>query len=59
MEKWYIYRNPITGQEVRVIVKKGDAIKPQLKTLQLSLMGFKCVNVVYPSKVQDCKSGGA
>jgi hypothetical protein len=54
-EKWYMYRHPVTGEEVKVIVKPGTAKSAQLKKLYLHSQGFKLMSVVKPVEVSKCK----
>jgi hypothetical protein len=54
-EKWYLYRHPKTGDEVRLIVTPKNAKNAQMKKLNLHLKGYKLLEVVKPGGVSKCK----
>ncbi|MFJ5716550.1 hypothetical protein [Neobacillus sp. NPDC093127] len=59
MEKWYMYRHPKTGDEVKIVVTPDNVKRAQLKKLKLSLRGYKCLAVIDPITVTKCKEGSA
>jgi hypothetical protein len=48
-ELWYLYRNPRTSMELKVMTFKRD--RKLLKRLGLRLKGYKLMNIVDPVTV--------